>query len=44
MGLVPKVVQVQFIHEAFDGEVDFSTLLAAGDATAHPHDVDALET
>jgi hypothetical protein len=44
MSLVPEVVQVQFIHEALDGEVDLSTLLAAGGAIAHRHDVDALET
>ncbi len=43
VGLVPEVVQVQFIHEALDREMDFPTLLAAGDAIAHPHDVDALE-
>ena len=43
MGLVPEVVQVEFVHETLDGEVDLPTLLAAGDAVAHPDDVDALE-
>jgi hypothetical protein len=43
MGFVPEVVQVKFVHETFDGQVHLPALLAAGDAVAHPDDVDALE-
>jgi hypothetical protein len=43
MGLIPEVVEVEFVDKALNGQVDLSSLLAAGDAVAYPDDVHTLQ-